>query len=95
MFAKARREGLLLPGVMPAAAARALVGGFFGVQHVSEMLTGRQDLEARLDEFWKIFLVGLAVEPDWPATQRSIKRVRSALRREFGKPGARMNGSGE
>jgi AcrR family transcriptional regulator len=95
MFAKARREGLLLPGVMPAAAARALVGGFFGVQHVSEMLTARQDLEARLDEFWKIFLVGLAVEPDWPATQRSIKRVRSALRREFGKPGARMNGSGE
>ena len=83
MFGQARREGLLLPGVLPAAAARALVGGFFGVQHVSEMLTGRQDLEARLDEFWKVFLVGLAKDGDWPATQRAARRVRTAVRREF------------
>ena len=83
MFGRARRDGLLQPGVMPAAAARALVGGFFGVQHVSEMLTARQDLEARLDEFWRVFLVGLAAEPDWPATQRAARRVRTAVRRDF------------
>ncbi|MGI8668129.1 MAG: ScbR family autoregulator-binding transcription factor [Jatrophihabitans sp.] len=82
MFARARREGLLLPAVMPAASARALVGGFFGVQHVSEMLTGRQDLEARLDEFWRVFLVGIAAEPDWLATQRAVRRVRATIRRE-------------
>jgi hypothetical protein len=80
---------------MPAAAARALVGGFFGVQHVSEMLTARQDLEARLDEFWKVFLVGLAVEPDWQATQRAVRRVRTALRREFRTDRLAMNGSVE
>ncbi len=91
MFAKARREGLLLPGVMPAATSRALVGGFFGVQHVSEMLTGRQDLEARLDEFWKIFLVGISADPDWVATQRAVKRVRAAVRRDL----TRSDGFGE
>ncbi len=92
MFGRARREGLLLPGVMPAATARALVGGFFGVQHVSETLTGRQDLEVRLDEFWKLFLVGIAAQPDWQATQRSVKRVRAAVRRDLAHP-AHLNGS--
>lgn len=91
MFAKARRDGLLLPGVMPAATARALVGGFFGVQHVSEMLTGRADLEARLDEFWKLFLVGIAAEPDWASTQRAVKRVRTAVRKDL----ARANANGK
>ncbi|HJQ02456.1 MAG TPA: ScbR family autoregulator-binding transcription factor [Jatrophihabitans sp.] len=96
MFARARRDGLLLPGVLPAAAARALVGGFFGVQHVSEMLTTRQDLESRLDEFWRIFLVGLTPAPDWQATQRAVRRVRTAVRREFSRNDKlALNGSGE
>jgi len=82
MFARARREGLLRPGVMPMPAARALVGSFFGVQHVSEILTGRQDLESRLDEFWRIFLAGVALDADWPAMQRAVRKVRTALRRE-------------
>lgn len=81
LFGKARREGLLRPDVMPTSTARALVGGFFGVQHVSEMLTGRADLEARLDEFWRVFLVGIAAEPNWPETQRAVRRVRKAVRR--------------
>ncbi len=81
LFSRARREGQLRPGVLPAATARALVGGFFGIQHVSDVLTNRTDLEARLDEFWKIFLVGVAAEPDWPATQRAVRRVRASLRR--------------
>jgi AcrR family transcriptional regulator len=81
LFGQARREGLLRPGLMPAATARALVGGFFGIQHVSEILTDRVDLEARLDEFWRVFLVGMAAEPDWSGTQRAVRRVRAALRR--------------
>lgn len=92
MFGKARRDGLLAPGVIPVAAARALVGGFFGVQHVSETLTGRQDLEIRLDEFWKLFLAGVAAEPDWPTMQRSVRRVRAAVRRELANS-ARRNAS--
>jgi AcrR family transcriptional regulator len=94
MFAQARRAGLLAPGITPAPAARALVGGFFGVQHVSEILTGRKDLEVRLDEFWRVFLVGLAAEPDWPTTQRAVRRVRTAMRREAAKSAqATLNGS--
>lgn len=81
LFARARREGLLRPGLMPAPTARALVGGFFGVQHVSEMLTNRTDLEVRLDEFWKVFLTGVAAKPDWAATQRAVRRTRAAIRR--------------
>jgi AcrR family transcriptional regulator len=82
MFARARREGLLRPGVMPAPTARALVGSFFGIQHVSEMLTSRADLEARLDEFWRVFLAGIALDADWPAMQRAVRKVRSTMRRE-------------
>jgi AcrR family transcriptional regulator len=82
MFAKARKEGLLRDGVMPAPTARALVGAFFGVQHISEIMTKREDLDARLDEFWRIFLQGIAAEPDWAHTQREVRKVRAAVRRE-------------
>lgn len=81
LFTRARREGTLRPGLQAAATARALVGGFFGIQHVSEILTNRTDLESRLDEFWKVFLVGLAVNPDWAGTQRAVRRVRTAIPR--------------
>ncbi|MDQ1740542.1 MAG: hypothetical protein QOE53_2194 [Pseudonocardiales bacterium] len=81
LFAQARREGQLRPGLVPGATARALVGSFFGIQHVSEILTNRVDLETRLDEFWKVFLVGMAVDPDWPGTQRAVRRVRATVRR--------------
>jgi AcrR family transcriptional regulator len=81
LFGQARREGMLRAGLVPAATARALVGGFFGIQHVSEILTNRVDLESRLDEFWKVFLVGVAADPDWSATQRAVRRVRAAVRR--------------
>ncbi|WP_232248178.1 ScbR family autoregulator-binding transcription factor [Streptacidiphilus rugosus] len=43
-------EGQLRDDVDPAAVARALVGGFFGVQHVSAVLTGRSDLQERWAE---------------------------------------------
>lgn len=81
LFSQARREGHLRAGLVPAATARALVGGFFGIQHVSEVLTNRVDLESRLDEFWKVFLVGVAAEPDWAGTQRAVRRVRATVRR--------------
>lgn len=81
LFTRARREGTLRPGLQAAPTARALVGGFFGIQHVSEILTNRTDLESRLDEFWKVFLVGVAVDPDWAGTQRAVRRVRAAIPR--------------
>jgi AcrR family transcriptional regulator len=81
LFSRARREGALRPGLQAAATARALVGSFFGIQHVSEILTNRTDLESRLDEFWKVFLVGVAANPDWTGTQRAVRRVRAAIPR--------------
>jgi AcrR family transcriptional regulator len=81
LFGQARREGQLRSGLVPAATARALVGSFFGIQHVSEILTNRTDLETRLDEFWRVFLIGVAAEPDWSGTQRAVRRVRAAVRR--------------
>ncbi len=81
LFTRARREGTLRAGLQAAPTARALVGGFFGIQHVSEILTNRTDLESRLDEFWKVFLVGVAVDPDWAGTQRAVRRVRAAIPR--------------
>ena len=88
MFVQARQQGLLRAGVVPAPTARALVGSFFGVQHVSEMLTGRTDLDARLDEFWKIFLYGVAAEPDWSASQRAVRKVRKSIARANAKRAA-------
>ncbi len=82
MLTRAKREGLLRPDVKAAPAARALVGSFFGVQHVSEILTERQDLESRLDEFWRLFLPGLCVDCDWRTTQRAVRKVLSAVRLE-------------
>lgn len=81
LFIRARREGHLRPGLQAAPTARALVGAFFGIQHVSEILTNRTDLEIRLDEFWKVFLVGVAVDPDWSSTQRAVRRVRASIPR--------------
>jgi len=75
LLTEAQRQALLRPSVVPAQAARALVGGFFGVQQVSEALTGRADLDDRLDEFWRIFLPGIAAEPNWPALKQSARRV--------------------
>jgi AcrR family transcriptional regulator len=78
-FTEARRDQLLRSGVTPAPTARALVSAFFGVQNVSDVLSDRKDLEARLDEFWKIFLVGIAADPDWVAMQRLYKRALVAV----------------
>ncbi|MEO7261850.1 MAG: ScbR family autoregulator-binding transcription factor [Jatrophihabitantaceae bacterium] len=94
LFSRARRDGQLRPGLLPAAVARALVGAFFGIQHVSEILTNRSDLETRLDEFWKVFLVGVAVDPDWSGTQRAVRRVRAAIPRSLAEPDVGLAGPG-
>ncbi|WP_371493592.1 TetR/AcrR family transcriptional regulator [Kitasatospora sp. NBC_00374] len=50
LLTKARDEGQLRPGVDPHAAARVLVSGFFGAQHISETLHHRADLLDRWNE---------------------------------------------
>jgi AcrR family transcriptional regulator len=75
LLGQACDEGLLRAGVDPQAAARALVGGFFGVQHISEALHGRADVQDRLVELWQIFLPGLAEHGDWNLLSAAAWRV--------------------
>jgi AcrR family transcriptional regulator len=81
LLTEARRDSLLRAGVTPAPTARAVVSGFYGVQAVSAIVSDRKDLEARLDEFWKLFLVGIAADADWVTFQRLVKRTLTAVHR--------------
>jgi hypothetical protein len=59
LLAEARDVGLTRPELDVESAARVLVAAFFGIQSVSDTLTGRRDLEARLDELWALLLPAL------------------------------------
>ncbi|MFF4226003.1 ScbR family autoregulator-binding transcription factor [Streptomyces sp. L500] len=50
LLTAARDEGRLREGVEPAAAARSLVAGFFGMQHISDVLEHRADIVERWRE---------------------------------------------
>jgi len=71
---RARAEGDLLDTIEPDVLARFGIGAFTGVQLVSNVLTGREDLEQRLDEMWSLMLPGLM-----PADRHwKIATIRSA-----------------
>ncbi len=55
----ARSGGWLRPGVDPMVFARLLVASFTGVQMVSNILTGRQDVMQRIEEMWAALLPGI------------------------------------
>lgn len=57
---RARAAGELREDIDPDAAAYALVASFFGLQAVANVLTGRADLQQRLDDFWELVLPALA-----------------------------------
>ena len=59
LLVQAQEQGQLADSVDPGAAARALVASFFGVQHVSDVLAGRADLEERWTETRTLFLAAL------------------------------------
>ena len=59
----ARAQGLVLAGVDCAAAARAIVAGYFGVQEMSARLEDGRDVADRLREWWQLVLPALT-EPE-------------------------------
>ncbi|MFJ6696360.1 ScbR family autoregulator-binding transcription factor [Streptomyces sp. NPDC091272] len=63
LLEQARDQGQLADSVDPVAAARTLVASFFGVQHVSDVLAGRADLEERWTESRTLFLAALRRQP--------------------------------
>lgn len=59
LLTEARDQGQLRPDADPAAAARALVAGFFGMQHISDVLHHRADVEDRWSEVRDLYLRAL------------------------------------
>ncbi|MFF0556330.1 ScbR family autoregulator-binding transcription factor [Streptomyces sp. NPDC020472] len=59
LIAEARDAGQLRAGVEPRAAARVLVSAFFGMQHISDVLSRREDLTERHEELRAVLLEGL------------------------------------
>lgn len=63
MTAQGQREGDIKAEVDPADFARYLVASFTGVQMVSNVLTGRQDVMERIRQMWDFMLPAVAVDP--------------------------------
>ena len=58
-------DGDVAPTVDVPAAARFFTAGFTGVQVVSDVLTGRSDIDQRLSEMWALILPGLVAPERW------------------------------
>jgi hypothetical protein len=56
LIVEGQRRGEISCAVEPEGTAQAIVASFFGMQQVSWELTGRRDLLARLENFWKLVL---------------------------------------
>ncbi|QCQ93650.1 ScbR family autoregulator-binding transcription factor [Rhodococcus sp. SGAir0479] len=67
-------EGDVVDTVVPAELGRFIVGSFTGVQLVSHVLTGRQDLYERIDQMLKLLLPGIVA----PRRRHKIDRIRAA-----------------
>ncbi|CAL9636207.1 ScbR family autoregulator-binding transcription factor [Streptomyces sp. enrichment culture] len=61
LIAKARDAGQLRPETTPESLARVFVSAFFGMQHTSDVLTGRADLMDRYVEMRDALLKGFVV----------------------------------
>ncbi|MEV4427576.1 ScbR family autoregulator-binding transcription factor [Streptomyces sp. R-07] len=59
LITEARDAGQLRAGVEPRAAARVLVSAFFGMQHISDVLSRRRDLTERHEELRAVLLEGI------------------------------------
>ncbi|MDH6678829.1 AcrR family transcriptional regulator [Rhodococcus sp. LBL1] len=57
-------RGEIVATVDPDTLARFLSGSFTGVQLVSQVLAGREDLEQRIDEMWSLLLPSIATSRD-------------------------------
>ncbi|MDX3455659.1 ScbR family autoregulator-binding transcription factor [Streptomyces sp. ME02-8801-2C] len=53
------KAGDLRPGITPRGAARVIVAAFFGMQHISDVLSRRADLAERYGELRDVVLAGL------------------------------------
>ncbi|WP_430330826.1 ScbR family autoregulator-binding transcription factor [Rhodococcus sp. ACT016] len=67
-------EGDVLDTIDPAELGRFIVSSFTGLQLVSNVLTGRQDLYERIDQMLKLLLPGIVP----PRRRHKIEQIRAA-----------------
>ncbi|MGO4859872.1 ScbR family autoregulator-binding transcription factor [Arthrobacter sp. 2MCAF14] len=68
------QEGQIRPSVDPAFLSRYIVASFTGVQMVSNVLTGREDVMDRIQQMWEILLPGITHE-SWAGSDVSAALV--------------------
>ncbi|MFF3034064.1 ScbR family autoregulator-binding transcription factor [Streptomyces rubiginosohelvolus] len=56
---EAIEEGDVVPTVSPEAVAYLVISALGGVERISSVLSGRDDLDRRVEEMWEILLLGL------------------------------------
>jgi AcrR family transcriptional regulator len=78
LLRRAVLDGDVRADVDVAAAARFISPAFTGVQIVSDVLTGRDDLVQRLVEMWSFVLPSLVVPERWPQLQSLPAEVAAA-----------------
>lgn len=72
------REGDIAPTVDVEAAAHFIISAFTGVQVISDVLTGRDDIERRLVEMWALILPSLVPAERWDEVKDLPERIRLA-----------------
>ncbi|MGM1061055.1 ScbR family autoregulator-binding transcription factor [Saccharothrix sp. Mg75] len=72
LLGDARAEGLLLAGVDPAAAARALCSAALGARLISVAASRCADYPERMREVWRLVLPGLAAPESRAAAERLL-----------------------
>ena len=74
-------EGDILQSVDVSAAAHFIIAAFTGVQVVSDVLTGREDIEQRLVEMWAVILPALVPAERWNELSELPSRIRGEVTR--------------
>ncbi|MFB7372403.1 ScbR family autoregulator-binding transcription factor [Streptomyces sp. NPDC056222] len=59
MVSKAIEDGDIVPTISPETVAYLVISSLAGIQMVSSVLSGRSDLDQRVDEMWEVLLLGL------------------------------------
>lgn len=72
---RAQRDGETTGAVPPDMLARFIVPAFAGVQLVSETFTKRADLMSRVDEMWRILILGIVPSARQPEMFAAANRV--------------------
>jgi AcrR family transcriptional regulator len=73
-------DGDIVPAVSPEAVAYLVISSLAGIQMVSSVLSGRSDLDQRVDEMWGVLLLGLVpADRQWKVAEMLSARPRGQV----------------